>query len=233
MKAYAITLGGHTVSEAATAELIRSSHLVGNDFVIVPFKAVRAENADTCFSEANLKWSYPWHQPKIDMVSGCTLSPYRTADPRKRIACFLSHYKLWEECVKLQENILVLEHDAVFTSKLDYDIMDNNNYGVIGINDPRGATRKSIIYHNMIQESKYHIQPVPRIDTALIPQGLAGNSAYIIKPWAAKEVIETVKRIGAWPNDALLCYQNFKMNFLGVTKKYYTKVQGTPSTTTL
>ena len=52
MKAYAITLGGHTVSEAATAELIRSSHLVGNDFVIVPFKAVRAENADTCFKRS-------------------------------------------------------------------------------------------------------------------------------------------------------------------------------------
>ena len=65
----------------------------------------------------------------------------------------------------------------------------------------------------------------------MIPQGLAGNSAYIIKPWAAKKVIQEVKEIGAWPNDALLCYQNF--SFLAVTKKYYTRVQGLPSTTTL
>ena len=85
----------------------------------------------------------------------------------------------------------------------------------------------------MIQESRYPVQPVPRIDVDMVPQGLAGNSAYIIKPWAAAEVIKRVKQLGAWPNDAMLCYQNFRANFLGVTKKYYTKVQGTPSTTTL
>ena len=85
----------------------------------------------------------------------------------------------------------------------------------------------------MIQESRYPVQPVPRIDVDMVPQGLAGNSAYIIKPWAATEVIKRVKQLGAWPNDAMLCYQNFRANFLGVTKKYYTKVQGTPSTTTL
>ena len=232
MKAYAITLDGNPVSEAATEELIRSSHHVGNDFVVVPFHAVRAENAEADLRAAQLNWTYPWNQPKIDLASGLTLYPYRTADKRKRVGCFMSHYKLWQEAVKANENILVLEHDALFTNRLDHDIMENN-YGVIGINDPRGATRKSIVYHNMIQESRYNVQPVPRIDQQVVPQGLAGNSAYIIKPWAAKKVIETVKRIGAWPNDALLCYQNFNMNFLGVTKKYYTKVQGTPSTTTL
>jgi GR25 family glycosyltransferase involved in LPS biosynthesis len=232
MKAYAITLDGNTTSEAAAEELIRSSHHVGNDFVVVPFHAVRPENAEKDLRSEGLTWTYPWAQPKIDLASGLTLSPYRTADKRKRIGCFMSHYKLWQECEKLQEDILILEHDALFTNRLEYDIM-NNNYGIIGINDPRGATRKSVLYHTMIQESRYPVQSVPRIDVDMVPQGLAGNSAYIIKPWAATEVIKRVKQLGAWPNDAMLCYQNFRANFLGVTKKYYTKVQGLPSTTTL
>ena len=136
---------------------------------------------------------------------------------------------LWKIATK--EPILVLEHDAVFTPKLDYETMLPTNHGIIGINDPRGATRKSSIYHTMIGESRWPIQPVPHIDDIKIPPGLAGNSAYRIKPWAAKKVIEIVKEIVAWPIDALLCYQLF--NFLGVTKKYYTRVQGLPSTTTL
>jgi hypothetical protein len=44
-------------------------------------------------------------------------------------------------------------------------------------------------------------------------------------------ILKKIKRIGAWPNDALLCYQNF--SFLRVSNEYYTRVQGLPSTTTL
>jgi hypothetical protein len=62
-----------------------------------------------------------------------------------------------------------------------------------------------------------------------VAQGIAGNSAYIIKPWAAKELIEKVYEYGMWPNDAIMCQQI--VPWLGVTKLYYTKVQGLRSTT--
>ena len=71
---------------------------------------------------------------------------------------------------------------------------------------------------------------MPRIDEFNVPQGLAGNSAYIIKPSGAKNLIEATKQYGAWPNDALMCYQIIPK--LGVTRRFYTKVQGLPSTTT-
>ena len=229
MKAFVITLDGDTTSEAGAAECIRSSHAVGNDFVVQSFRAIRPENAWNNLAKEGLKWSYPWNTPNLDFATGLQLSPYQTADKRKRVGCFMSHYMFWKIATK--EPILVLEHDAVFTQKLDYETMLPTNHGIIGINDPRGATRKSSVYHTMICESRWPIQPVPHIDDSMIPQGLAGNSAYIIKPSAAKKVIGKVKEIGAWPNDALLCYQLF--SFLGVTKKYYTRVQGLPSTTTL
>ena len=83
----------------------------------------------------------------------------------------------------------------------------------------------------MIQSDMREIQPVPRIDKKEIAQGLAGNSAYIITPKAAGKVIQDVDTYGAWPNDAILCYQ---INpYLRVTKTYYTAVQGLRSTTTL
>ena len=230
MKAYVITLDGNNISEAGAAECIRSSHAVGNDFVVQSFRAVRPENAWKSLAEEGLKWGYPWNTPKLDFSTGLKLSPYQTADKRKRVGCFMSHYKLWQ--MALEEPILVLEHDAVFTQKLDTEyLVQLTKHGVIGINDPRGATRKSHVFHTLICESRWPIQPIPQIDNMEVPQGLAGNSAYIIKPFAAKKIIERVKEIGAWPNDAFLCYQNF--SFLGVTKKYYTRVQGLPSTTTL
>ena len=64
-----------------------------------------------------------------------------------------------------------------------------------------------------------------------VPDGLAGNSAYIITPSAAKKAIELQSSIGIWPNDALLCKQLFPRNL----KSYYpyiTRVEQKKSTTT-
>lgn len=143
----------------------------------------------------------------------------------------LSHLTLWEKCFDEREPILVLEHDAIFTGKLSYDSLLESRYGIIGINEPFGATRMATAFHRMLQESKSEVANVPRIDNINIPQGLAGNSAYIIKPWAAEEMLGLVNEYGLWPNDALMCYQLFPL--LGVSKTYYTKVQRTASTTTL
>ena len=104
-------------------------------------------------------------------------------------------------------------------------------FNIVGINNPIGATRKSREFHNSIIHREDAVQNVPMIDGWNIPQGLAGNSAYIINPQGAKDLIDKVNEIGAWPNDALMCYQNIKK--MGVSKQYYTQVQGLPSTTTL
>ena len=64
-----------------------------------------------------------------------------------------------------------------------------------------------------------------------MPQGLAGNSAYIIKPYFAEKLLNKLKEKGAWPNDALMCKQIIPT--LGVTRNFYTRVQGLRSTTTL
>ena len=128
--------------------------------------------------------------------------------------------------------ICILEHDARFIKKLPSDrTFRNSKYDIIGINDPSMATRKSKLYHDKILEGTQFFQPVPTIDDFNVPQGLAGNSAYVIKPEGARKMLSLADEHGMWPNDALMCKQLIPT--LGVTRNFYTRVQGLRSTTTL
>ena len=161
-----------------------------------------------------------------------TKTAYPTADKRKRISCFLSHWYLWNKCEKSGEMIMIFEHDARIQKKLPSDrTFRNSEFDIIGINDPSMATRKSKDYHDAILENTSFFQPVPVIDEVHIPQGLAGNSAYVIKPKGAERLLDLSLRYGMWPNDALMCRQ--LVPNLGVTRNFYTRVQGLRSTTTL
>ena len=230
MKAYAIVIEDNEISEAGYAKLVKSSWDVKNEFTLDRFNAIIPSNVLELMESSRIRWNYPWEGQVVDFQTGMTKTAYKTNDYRKRMACSMSHYALWVKSFETGENILVLEHDAEFTSKLDIDI-DKTLFGVLGVNSPLGATRKSQVYHDMIQKNPNQYQEVPYIDDIKIPQGLAGNSSYIVTPWAAKEMIDKVHEYGLWPNDAIMCRQIF--SFLGVTKKYYTKTQGLESTTTL
>lgn len=226
MKSFVITLKEDRISERA-ADVCRSSA----DFDIETFDAITPEQANDYLRSNNIKWTYPITGEVSDFKSGLKLTAYTGADPLKRIACFASHYELWKRCVYLDEPILILEHDAIFVKKINFQCILSSIFGIISINDPRGATRKSREYHEKIQSCEKDICHVPSVDDFMVPQGLPGNSAYIIKPEAAINLIDAVNYYGAWPNDAIMCKQLIPR--LGASKTYYTKVQGTPSTTTL
>lgn len=231
MKAYAIVIDNNEISESGYSTLAKSSWDVENEFTLDRFNAIIPKNVEELMSSMNVWWNYPWEGSVIDFQSGLVKTAYTTKDFRKRMACSMSHFCLWNKSYETGENILVLEHDAKFIRKMDIDI-SKTSYGVIGINNPLGATRKSQIYHSKILNNPNPIQQVPYVDDdTKVPQGLAGNSAYIITPWAAEEIIDKVYEYGLWPNDALMCRQIF--SFLGVSKKYYTEIQKLPSTTTL
>ena len=232
MIAYAIVVKDNDVSEKGFERLVKSSKDVGNKFKIKRFDAITPDNVKEQFAKTYLQWTWPWMGQEPCMKTGLTKSAYQTADPNKRIACFVSHYHLW---LKIHQNyykpMLILEHDAEFITPLDMAILDTK-YDIIGINDPLRATRKAQQYKSAIvsTDTADLALPIPIIDSWQIPQGLAGNSAYIMKPKGAKKVIDKVREIGAWPNDALMCYQN--ISNMGVSSVFYTRVQGLVSLTT-
>lgn len=231
MKALAIVIRGNDISENGFNTLVTSSEAVDNDFHIELFEAVTAPNVDDLLKLKRLKWNYPNVGSVLDPWTGMRKTAYGGRDHRKRIGCALSHFLLWEACVQTNEPLIILEHDSAFILRLDPQPLLDSKYGVIGINSPLHATFAFNRYHEMVQNNPDELQPPPMLASKEIPQGLAGNSAYVIKPYAAKHLIELCYKYGLWPNDAIMCQQ--LCNFLGVSKTYYTQVQGLKSTTTL
>ena len=232
MKAFAIVVPGNKISMSGFNELSESYKKYGHTEGLEMHEAIELHKVEGFCGGNGLVWNYPLEGQISDIKSGLIKSAYQTADLRKRMSCFLSHWYLWQKCKTLDETILILEHDSRFIKKLPADsTFARANYDIIGINDPSMATRKSKVYHDKILERSEFFQPVPRIDEFNIPQGLAGNSAYVIKPEGAKLMIELTQEYGMWPNDALMCYQLVPR--LGVTRNFYTRIQGLRSTTTL
>lgn len=229
MLAYAIVMKDHEISEFGYSNLCRSSKKVKNDFEITRFDAVLPPQVDQLMNSFNIKWNYPWEGEIIDFASGLKKSAYVTAKPSSRIAAALSHYSLWQKVSLLEEPVLILEHDASFIYKLNLN-MKTIPGNIIGINNPLGCTRRSKLYYEKILGNQYMFQPAPYVDDIIVPQGLAGNSAYIIKPKGAKKLLELVDQYGLWPNDAIMCKQ--LIPDLYVTRKFFTTIQNLRSTTT-
>jgi len=204
---------------------------------------------------AKIQYTYPKTaaENRLDILSGLNLSAYPTKDLRKRISCFLSHYSLWRLCFQMKEPIMILEHDAFFVRTFDFESISARVTGnILGLNDPSGATRKPWVYnsncierHNTFdhqwfernkgkarsQKPEYTVFTAPNVDNDnKIPQGLAGNSAYIIRPEGAANLMGLVAEHGFWPNDAIMCKQLLPRQLMQIYP-YVTKVQGTTSTT--
>ena len=229
IKSYVISIADNEISKKASDRCIQSHNDVGNEFKVEKFNAVTPAEVDRLLKFHSISWTFPWEKEEQNFAYGLTLKPYPTADRYKRMACFLSHYTLWNKCIDVGNPFIILEHDALWIKKLDPTFILTSVYNIVGLNNPIGATRRADVFDSQVQFGKTDILPVPKVDEFNIPQGLAGNSAYLIKPSGASDLIHKVRELGAWPNDAIMCKQLIHM--MGVTKKYYTKVQGTISTT--
>lgn len=188
-------------------------------------------------------FSYPVEpsQNRLDLKTGLYLKSYRANNPLKVVACAVSHYRAWVHCVTTNKPIVILEHDALFVRKFNHVLinpdLNDNSLGIVGLNWAIGATRRSSVYQKLVDQTPsngFPNVPVPSVNQPgedPVPQGLAGNSAYYIQPWAAMKLIDKVDEVGLWPNDALICKEFFP--WLKQSKVAFTKLQQTKSTTTL
>jgi GR25 family glycosyltransferase involved in LPS biosynthesis len=181
------------------------------------------------FNRKDFKWTWPIKdsQNHLDMKTGVYKFAYDAINQDKKVACSISHMRLWDLCVVKNEPIIIFEPDAIVIRTIDVEEL--KGYRVVGLNDPRGATRRSGLFHEKMRDG---IQPVPTVNNSgeFHPQGLAGHSAYYIEPDAAKELLDKVKEYGMWPNDAYMCKELFP--WIRVVYPYYTKVRPSVSTTT-
>jgi GR25 family glycosyltransferase involved in LPS biosynthesis len=217
MNAYIITLFNNRDSVQCANKCKESIKDTQSELNVELFQAVVPETM------LDVTWSWPSRKKQTCNKTGLVLSAYKNADINKRISCAQSHYVLWKKCVELNEPICILEHDALFIKRFNVETFDG---GAMSINSPINATFTDKIYDSLLENKE---NEVPWIADKNIPQGLPGNSAYLIKPWAAKKAIELQDTIGWWPNDAILCKQ--LCPWLTVYKPYFTTLQNIKSTT--
>ncbi len=248
-----ITLINDTASLAAARAAVDSIRKYNSVLMPMIIPAVTPETLDAelgSFRKTIKDWTYP-HKPgdsRIDIKSGMTLSAYNAKDYLKVVSCMVSHMKCWRMSLMLNTTVVVLEHDAIFTKKFD---LFNDFYGsgrdtsIIQLNNPLGATRKSQTFYdglqlqltetgndNEVKEGYTRLLDAPWVDTDRVsPQGLAGNSAYVMNPGPAFKLFKLIDEHGLWPNDAIMCKQLLGEGILKVAYPHYTKLQGVASTT--
>ncbi len=231
MKAFVITLENNTYSNEVASRCIQSATEKNLD--VKKFFGIDKVHAKESLKEYGLTWTWANGNMSKAVCEKTNLQqfPYTTSDLRAKIGCSMSHFLLWKLCVELSEPILILEHDAVFLRELPTNIKFN---GICQINDPAGATRRGTWWgQQMKQRGTIGVHEkiwITNSDERDIPDGLAGNSAYLIKPWAAQELIDKCYELGIWPNDAIMCKQLFP--YLEEYYPFITKVIQSQSTTT-
>lgn len=240
--AIVITMMNDHNSVVATRKCLNSIKTTDSKVVPLIMDATTPQTLNNDLKAIDLSlndWSFP-KSPAVtvnDIKTGLTLTGYAASDYTKVVSCLVSHMKTWAMSVEMDMPIMVLEHDAMFVNQFEMaDVEDQFTGGVLGLNDPRRATRRSMQFLESVRAAAtakgegVQVVDAPWIDDKHIPQGIAGNSAYIIKPQAAQQLLNKVKEVGMWPNDALMCKQLFP--WLQVTYPFYTQVQGVKSTTT-
>ncbi len=202
MKAFVITLRGFHYSEKGADRCIATAAKQG--VVVEKFDAVTKGAARDVMDAHELFWTWPVVAPNTCPFTGLKRHLYPPGDANARLGCAMSHFLLWKRCVEIGEPIIILEHDAVFLCPLPELPAD---FGAIMLNNPAKATPKGGWWKQQIEAKGFGVHPKTVVFEDGRPDGLAGNSAYVISPKAAQRCAALYSQVGVWPNDATLCRQ--------------------------
>ena len=155
--------------------------------------AERRKQAESTLNNTGLKWSF------LDAIDGATLDKKNNAHVSLKtkqlcgyelsageVGCFLSHKRAWEQCIKYNQVTLILEDDFKLTSTFNeiIDILTNHLtswellrlQGLYETNHLTLATYDGVSLNKNIGDS-------------------VGATAYLIKPSAAKRLLECSNNI--------------------------------------
>ena len=182
MLAYVITIKGHSQSEEAAARCIESAKKY--NIHVDNFWAVTPTNTDLKQRLKNEGIPQKGFTEKYSRLDNC-------------IAAFLSHYSLWQRVIDINDTVLVLEHDAVFTNGFPENIKGD----ITSFGSPSYGKFK---------------QPANGYGPLISKQYLPGAHAYSITPTGARMLVERAKR-DAEPTDVFINNKKFP----GTIQEYY------------
>ena len=169
--------------------------------------------ANLCVDQAS---SFNIQLEKFDAINGLEYSTHLAQlniHPRYKFkkgkagvyGCFLSHYYLWKKCIKDEIPYIILEHDGYFIRPLPVDVLDKFD-DVLKLDnfDPWSKTYENSILGNgtdNVEIVRYFNPKTKFEEKNQTGNYMRGAYGYIIKPHAAKKLVDWIGINGFVPAD--------------------------------
>jgi glycosyl transferase family 25 len=119
--------------------------------------------------------------------------------------CFLSHYYLWKKCVEDDTPFIILEHDGYFIKSLEDNILEQFQ-DVLKLDDldPFSSSYEDLLNEQSnlpLSIKKYHNSTAKFLEKNQTGNYMRGAYGYIIKPHAAKKIVDWIAVNGFVPAD--------------------------------
>ncbi|HEH5341317.1 TPA: glycosyltransferase family 25 protein [Campylobacter coli] len=173
-------------------KLFEKNPSLKNKLEFIFFKAVDAKNKEYLEFKQHFPWWASWVLDR------------ELSDGEK--ACFASHYKLWQECIKLDKPIIILEDDVEFSDEF-------LNNGEEYIEELSKSEYEYVRFCYLFDKKFYPLNE----NYILSFEKLAGTQGYVLKPSAANKFISKAKFIYTPVDDYMDMF--YKHKVLNIVKK--------------
>ena len=189
MKSFIIRLKDNSISEKYAAECVSKAKEFNVN--VNYFDAINGLEYSKHLSELNIHPRYKFKKGRAGVYG-----------------CFLSHYYLWKKCYEDDIPYLILEHDGYFVKPLPENILDTfTDVFKLDNLDPYSKFYNSMLMYEQelnITVEKYHNSKAKFLEKNKTGNYMRGAYGYIIKPHAAKQIIDWISVNGFVPADQQL-----------------------------
>jgi glycosyl transferase, family 25 len=176
------------------------NNLISEKYADLCIKQAKKFNIDIEYFDAINGLEYQKHLEKLKIFPR-----YKFKKGKAGVfGCFLSHYYLWRQCVHEQVPFIILEHDGYFIRPLPLDILDKFD-DVLKLDncDPYSKSYNTLVQdlqHDQVVQ-QYNNPQAKFLEKNQTGNYLRGAYGYIIKPHAAKKIIDWINVNGFIPAD--------------------------------
>ena len=227
MKQYVINIPSSKISVKNSQEVIDSAKEIGK----IDVELWEGQHRDGAFRkmyEKNLRLKDRLSEWENNSYLDCI------------VGCFMSHFSLWEESVRTDKRIMILEHDAIFINEYkDYywdgivnigrplwgnwflrDKSVKNQFGNNKTHDDNSFIEDGFYKRNIDKCEKPHLGAGAAYDNdspdhknycGCEKNWLVGAHSYIVSPRIAKEMIDFATEYGILPTDVFIRAEYFPM----------------------
>lgn len=183
-----------------------------------------------------LPWTWPTKKEDecIDFKTGLYKSFDPKADQSKLISNAVSHMRAWQYCIDVNQPVIIMNHDTVWTRKYIHENLDRENTyltkedtrppknaifkgGIVTLRNAasQGKEFKGIgKYNQMVDLRPRGLSSIISVDFVgynrdNYPQHIIDEGTYLITPWAAKKLLDQIQYNGMWPVNVLMNIQLF------------------------